>query len=173
LSVALKIKLVDDKNIRNATAFLEFPLLARHESKLSCGLARKFKIKMKNLNRFKKYAVVPAAAVLVLLPLVVLAQLPVPTVPTVPGTSLTEIESLINRIGQFLMVIGVALALIFIIYGGIVWMNAGSEPEKIKNAKLRMKQGAWGALIVLAVGLILQTLAAVVTRQFGNTNFFR
>lgn len=45
------------------------------------------------------------------------------------------------------MVIGVVLALIFIIYGGIVWMNAGSDPTKTANAKLRMKQGAWGAFL--------------------------
>ncbi|KKU36358.1 MAG: hypothetical protein UX51_C0050G0009 [Candidatus Azambacteria bacterium GW2011_GWF2_46_32] len=31
------------RKIRNATAFLEFPSLARHESKLSRGLARKYK----------------------------------------------------------------------------------------------------------------------------------
>lgn len=117
----------------------------------------------------KKYLAISAAAFLVLLPLIVLAQLPIPTVPTVPGTSLTEVESLIRRIAQFFMIIGVVLALIYIIYGGIVWMNAGSDETKIKNAKTQMKQGAWGALIVLAVGLILQTLAAVVIR----TDFFR
>lgn len=119
-------------------------------------------------NKMKKYLVISAAAFLVLLPLIVLAQLPVPTVPTVPGTTLNDIEKYINRVGQFLMVIGVALALIFLIYGGIVWMNAGSDETKIKNAKTRMKQGAWGALIILAVGLILQTLAKVVTQTFFN-----
>lgn len=114
----------------------------------------------------KKYLAISAVAFLVLLPLVVLAQLPVPTVPTAPGTSLTEVEGLIRRVAQFFMVIGVVLALIFLIYGGIVWMNAGSDEKKIANAKTRMKQGAWGAFIVLAVGLILQTLAAAVTRTF-------
>ena len=114
----------------------------------------------------KKYLAVSGVAFLVLLPLAVLAQLPTATVPVVPGTDLTEVENLIRRVAQFFMVIGVVLALIYIIYGGIVWMNAGSDPTKITNATTRMKQGAWGALIVLAVGLILQTLAKVVTRTF-------
>lgn len=119
---------------------------------------------MKDL-RFKKYAVTLAIAVLVLLPLVVLAQFPT-TIPTVPGTSLTEVETLINRVARFFIAIGVILAVIFLVYGGILWMSAGSDETKIKNAKTRMKQGAWGAFIVLAVGLILQTLAGVVARTF-------
>ena len=114
----------------------------------------------------KKYLAISAVAFLALLPVLVLAQLPVPVVPTVGGTDLPEIERLIEKVAKFFMVIGVALALIYIIYGGIVWMNAGSDAEKVKNATTRMKQGAWGALIVLAVGLILQTLAKVVTRTF-------
>ena len=100
------------------------------------------------------------------MPVLVLAQLPVPTVPTVPGTTLTEVETLIRRVAQFFMVIGVILALIYLIYGGILWMNAGSDAAKITNAKTRMSQGAWGAFIVLAVGLILFTLSGVVTRIF-------
>lgn len=114
----------------------------------------------------KKYLAISALAMLLLLPVVVLAQLPVPTVPTVPGTTLAEVENLIRRVAQFFMVIGVVLALIYIIYGGIVWMNAGSDDTKVKNAKTRMRQGAYGAFVVLAVGLILQTLAGVVTRVF-------
>ena len=100
------------------------------------------------------------------LPLLALAQLPVPTIPTVPGTSLSEIESIIRRIAQFFMIIGVILAVIYIIWGGIKWMSAGSDPKAADEAKMRMRQGAWGALIILAVGLILQTLAGIVTRVF-------
>lgn len=114
----------------------------------------------------KKYLAVLAVAFLVLLPLVVLAQLPTATVPTVPGATLTEVERLIERLARFFLAIGVVLAVIFLIYGGILWMNAGSDEKKIANAKVRMKQGAWGAFIVLAVGLILQTLAGVVARTF-------
>ena len=114
----------------------------------------------------KKYLAIWAIAVFVFLPLAVLAQLPVPTVPNVQGTNLSQLEGYIGRIAQCFLVVGVILALIYLIWGGILWMSAGSDETKIKNAKTRMKQGAWGALIILAVGLILQTLAGVVTRVF-------
>jgi len=114
----------------------------------------------------KKYLAVSAVAFLVLLPLIVLAQLPIPTVPAVGGTSLPEIENLIRKVGQFLLVIGVIFGLIYIIVGGISWMRAGGEPVKIETAKTRIWSGVWGALVVIAVGLILQTLARVVTQTF-------
>ena len=120
---------------------------------------------MLSLNKCK-YLVIPAIAMLVLLPLVVLVQLPAPTVPIVPSSGLTEVEGLVRRIAQFFLVIGVILAIAYIIYGGITWMNAGGDDTKIKTAKTRIWSGFYGALIVLAVGLILQTLAGVVTRVF-------
>ena len=119
-----------------------------------------------SLDKMKKYLVIPAIAMFLLLPLVVLAQLPTVNPPIVPGATLTEVENVIRRVAQFFIVIGIVLSVIYIVYGGIIWMNAGSDDTKVKNAKVRMRQGAWGALIILAVGLILQTLAGVVTRIF-------
>ena len=119
-----------------------------------------------NLNQTKKYLAILAVAMVLLLPVLVWAQLPGPRVPTVPGTSLSEIENIIRRVAQFMLVIGVILAVIFIIWGGIAWMMAGGADDKIKVAKTRIWSGVWGALIIIAVGLILQTLAGLVTRIF-------
>ncbi|MBI4117321.1 MAG: hypothetical protein HY451_01410, partial [Parcubacteria group bacterium] len=118
------------------------------------------------LNRFKKYAVIPAVAFLVLLPMLALAQLPTVSPPIVPGTSLTEVEGIIRRVAQFILVLGVIAALIYIVLGGIAWMRAGGDPTKITTAKTQIWSGVWGALVVIAIGLILQTLAGVVTRVF-------
>ena len=118
----------------------------------------------------KKYLVISAIAMILLLPILVLAQLPGPTVPTVPGTTLTEVENIIRRVAQFMLVIGVIIAIIFIIWGGIQWMRAGGDPTKITAAKTQVWSGVWGALVVIAVGLILQTLAGVVTRVFFQYN---
>lgn len=114
----------------------------------------------------KKYLVISAVALLVLMPVFVLAQLPTVSPPVVPGTTLTEVENIIRRIAQFVLVIGVIAALIYIVLGGIEWMRAGGDDAKIKTAKTRIWSGVWGALVVIAVGLILQTLAGVVTRVF-------
>ncbi len=114
----------------------------------------------------KKYITISALSLLVLMPVVVLAQLPTATIPTAPGVNLAEIQNIIAKVAQFLVIAGVVLALIFIIWGGIMWMSAGSDETGIKNAKTRMWQGVVGALIVLAVGVILNTLAGLVTRTF-------
>ncbi len=114
----------------------------------------------------KKILSIMALAMVLLMPLLVLAQLPGPAVPTVPGTTLTEIENIIRRVAQFMLIIGVIVAIIFIIWGGITWMMAGGADDKIKTAKTRIWSGVWGALIIIAVGLILQTLAGLVTRVF-------
>ncbi|MEK7659371.1 MAG: hypothetical protein AAB338_01810 [Patescibacteria group bacterium] len=116
----------------------------------------------------KKYLAVSAVAFLVLLPVIVLAQLPTVNPPVVPGTTLTEIENIIRRVAQFILVLGVIAALIYIVLGGIGWMRAGGDDTKIKEAKTRIWSGVWGALVVIAIGLILQTLAGVVTRVFFN-----
>ncbi len=119
-----------------------------------------------NLKKTKKILAISAVAFLVLLPAVVLAQLPGPTVPTVAGTTLNEIEATIERVARFMLAIGVVLAIVFIIWGGVKWMMAGGDDTKIKTAKTQIWSGVWGALIIIAVGLILQTLARVVTRVF-------
>lgn len=119
-----------------------------------------------NLYKMKKILSIMALAMVLLMPLLVLAQLPGPAVPTVPGTTLTEIENIIRRVAQFMLIIGVIVAIIFIIWGGITWMMAGGADDKIKTAKTRIWSGVWGALIIIAVGLILQTLAGLVTRVF-------
>lgn len=114
----------------------------------------------------KKYLVFSAVAMLLFMPLIVLAQLPTVSPPIVPGTTLAEVENLLRRVAQFIIVLGVIFALIYIIIGGVSWMRAGGDPIKIKTAQDRIWSGVWGALIVIAVGLILQTLAGVVTRTF-------
>lgn len=114
----------------------------------------------------KKYLAISGAAFLVLLPLIVLAQLPTVSPPIVPGTTLTEVENIIRRVAQFILVLGVIAALIYIVLGGIAWMRAGGDPIKITTAKTKIWSGVWGALVVIAIGLILQTLAGVVTRVF-------
>lgn len=99
-----------------------------------------------------------------LLPVLALAALPNPT-PAVSGSGLTlsEIEGLIRQIAQFLIVVSVIIAVVVIIYGGIRWMLAKGDP---KDAKAIVWNGVVGAAIVLAVGVILQTIAGLVTRNF-------
>lgn len=105
--------------------------------------------------------VVPAA--LVSLPILALADVVLPT-----GTelTLTKIEQLINTVANFLIVVGIVIAVIFIIWGGIKYMTARGDPAKAKSAKDSIIHGVIGAAVVLGVGVILRTTAALVTRTF-------
>ena|SRR3989344_4275667 len=102
----------------------------------------------------------------VLTPALALA-LPTPT-PPVTGTPITlvEIEALINRIAQFLIIVSIIIAVIFIIWGGILYMAARGDEAKADTAKTTIYNGIIGAAVVLGVGVILQTLAGLITRSF-------
>jgi hypothetical protein len=76
--------------------------------------------------------------------------------------TLSEVQDRITQIAQFLIVISMVIAVIMIVYGAIRYMTA-SDP---KEAKKTIINGFIGAAIVLAVGVLLQTVAGLVTRSF-------
>ena len=91
---------------------------------------------------------------------------PFPTTAVPPGTDVTlnKIAIWVDKIAQTLIYLGVTLAVIFIIWGGIGYMWAGGDSEKATKAKTRLWNGIIGALIVLGVGLIINTIQTLVTR---------
>jgi len=115
-------------------------------------------------TKIAKY-IIPAA--MALIPMLTLAALPNPTVP-IGGqpVTMTEIENIIQGIARFLIIVGVVIAVIFIILGGLKWLTAQGSPDKLKSAKATLKNGIIGAIIVLGVGVIIQTLAGIITRTF-------
>jgi len=114
---------------------------------------------MEKLKKIGKF--VPAA--LFALPLVTFAAVILPA-----GTALTlaNIQTVIETVANFLIVIGVVIAVIFIIWGGLKYMMAKGDPTKAKAAKDSIIHGIIGAAIVLGVGVILSTTAGLVTRSF-------
>lgn|SRR3989344_6269090 len=90
--------------------------------------------------------------------------------PPIAGAAidLQEVEDLIRRAAQFLIVVGVIIAVIYIIAGGIRWIISAGNPEKVKAARGMVLHGAIGAAVILGVGVILQTVAILVTRSFFN-----
>ena len=85
-----------------------------------------------------------------------------------PGQPITfdEVDSIIGRIAQFLVVVSVLIAVIMIVWSGITYMSAGSNATKVTEAQTRLKNAIIGAAIVLGVGVIIQTIAGIVTRDF-------
>lgn len=80
--------------------------------------------------------------------------------------TIDEIDSLISRIAQFLVVISVLIAIIMIVWSGITYMAAGANATKVTEAQTRLKNAIIGAAVVLGVGVIIQTIAGIVTRGF-------
>ncbi len=78
----------------------------------------------------------------------------------------TELDSLISQIAQFLLVVSVLIAVIMIVWSGITYMYAGSDTAKVTQAQGRLKSAIIGAVIVLGVGVIIDTIAGIVTRGF-------
>lgn len=92
------------------------------------------------------------------LPLLALAQTSPYNVPQGQTITLTSIMNAIVSIANFMIYVGVAVAVIFIIWGGISYMMAGGDDTKIETAKKRIITGIIGAAIIVGVGAIIRTL---------------
>lgn len=115
------------------------------------------------MYKFRTVAKVGVATAMALMPILALAVLPTPTSPFAgAGFTLADARDLVTTIARFLVLISVVIAVIFIVWGGMMYMMAGDDTTKSGAAKSRIVNGIIGALVVLAVGLILQTLANVV-----------
>ncbi len=88
--------------------------------------------------------------------------------PTGQPITQSEIEDMIATVANFLLIAGVILAVIFIVIAGIKYMYAGSDSTKVGEAQTMLKNGIIGAAIVMGVGVIIQTIAALIGRQFFN-----
>ncbi|MFH1231185.1 MAG: hypothetical protein V1709_06775 [Planctomycetota bacterium] len=82
--------------------------------------------------------------------------------PTGNAITLAYIADIIGKIARFLVLISAVIAVIMIVWSGVIWMTAG-DSKRVDQAKATLKNGVRGALIVFGVGVIINTIAAVVT----------
>lgn len=85
-----------------------------------------------------------------------------------PGQPITldVLDFVIFRVSTFFISVSSVLAVIFIIWSGVSYMYAGDDVKKVETAQARLKSGIIGAAIVFGVGVIIQTIASVVTLDF-------
>ena len=89
---------------------------------------------------------------------------------TIPaGVAITpeQILEFMQSIAGFLMIIGGILASITIVVTGIMYMSAGSNTQKVTDAKGMFKAGIIGALIVFATGIIINTIVGFGANPLG------
>lgn len=114
------------------------------------------------IKNFKKYAlVIPVISTIVLMASSALADLPA-------GNAITpdDISGIIGVIAQFMIDISLVLAVIFIVLSGIMTMMAQDDPTRFKNGLARLKSAIWGVVIVMATGVIINTVGSLIDRSF-------
>lgn len=78
----------------------------------------------------------------------------------------SKISGWLASIGNFLIEAGMVLGIIMIVYSGIRWMTAGSDPKGTGGAKEILKSSIIGVAVILGVGLIFKTINSIVTGSF-------
>lgn len=90
-----------------------------------------------------------------------LAQTPVETP---DGFFFTDIGELINKLLNFVMVLGALLVFMYLIWGGIEWITSGGDKSKTESARNKITAAVIGLIVLAAswaiLGLVLKFLDA-------------
>ena len=77
-----------------------------------------------------------------------------------------RISDLLHFIANWLIGIGVVGAVICFVLAGIMYFTAGFNAKGVEKGKELFKNAIWGTLIILAVGVIINTIAVIVKGEF-------
>ena len=92
--------------------------------------------------------------------------------PSIPlsGSPITggTITTIITQIADWLVGIALVIALIMIVWGGVMWMWSRGDDTKAQDARKIILNGILVSAVVLAIGLILSTIQKIVQ---SPTNF--
>ncbi len=75
----------------------------------------------------------------------------------------SDVVSVAENIAGFLIIVAGIIAGIGLIWAGITYMTAGNNSTRVTSAKAIFNNAIIGAVILFAVGLILNTIANVVS----------
>ena len=93
-------------------------------------------------------------------------DIPATPIPGQKAFSLSELSQIIGILGRFLVAVAPVLLVISLIWSGILYMKAGGSDTKVAEAKKWFGYAIVGGLIIFGVGVIINTVAAVITREF-------
>ena len=74
-----------------------------------------------------------------------------------------DIVAILDKVATWAYIIGVAIAIIVIIVGGISYMTAGGNEDRQKSAKKTIISGLIGAAIIVLAGIIIDTVVSFIT----------
>lgn len=75
---------------------------------------------------------------------------------------------LLLKIQQILYGLSLSIAVVFIIIGGIIYITAGDNEDKIKTAKKMIVNALIGFAIVLSVGFLIGIVREIITSTVGS-----
>lgn len=82
-----------------------------------------------------------------------------------PSQAITGVSP--EKIPQFLVtllfVVGIVIAVVFLIYGGIKWILSGGDPKQVEGARNHIVAAIVGLIIVLGAFLILNLVFTIIT----------
>lgn len=96
-------------------------------------------------------------------------------IPTgVPGRgnepiTLVEVQSLLGFVANFFVAVAPILLVIALISSGLYYMKSGASAEGTKKARAMFGYSVLGGLIIFGTGVIINTIGAIITRQFFCT----
>lgn len=112
----------------------------------------------------------------------VLAQTPLPTIKRditveLPGEAAKSLLGVQPAdIPQFLItllfIVGIVIAIVFLIYGGIKWILSGGDSKQVEGARNHIVAAIVGLIIVVGAFFILNFVFAILTgKPFSLENF--
>ena len=75
------------------------------------------------------------------------------------ATGESKLPQFIGNILQAVLVIAALLTLFYLIWGGIDWLTAGGDTEKLENARKKLGNAVVGLILLTAIWAIWQTIA--------------
>ncbi|MBU3922812.1 hypothetical protein KJ684_01065 [Patescibacteria group bacterium] len=82
------------------------------------------------------------------------------------GPNTAKLCGVLVKIQRFLLAFGLGAAIIFIIIGGINYMTAGGDDEKVKKAKKFLTNAIIGIAIILVAEFAIEIIKEFVTGSF-------
>lgn len=94
----------------------------------------------------------------------------IPTIPGIPSGGLdTTGKNIVQVTLNLLVLVGIIMALVFILYSGIQWILSGGEKQKLEQARHRLTYSIVGLLVIVLSFFIVNT---VLTLIGANPKFF-
>ena len=92
----------------------------------------------------------------------------IPSTPLPGQKPITVIEAigLVSNIGNFLIIIGPVILVAALVISGIIYASAGDNTGRVDKAKAWFKNAIIGGLIIFGTGVIINTIAMIISRQF-------